>query len=181
MKKFNEMSKILKITKIAALTVSASLAALALPASLLAQQATVHIEPLHLQGPLPLQQQTAKAVIRDYLQSWQSFSTALDQNRPDLLDPDFVGTAHEKLTDAIQQQAALGLHTRYQDASHDLSIVFYSPDGLSVQLIDHVEYQQQVFDHDKLLTTQQVHVRYIVVLTPAELRWRVRIFQSEAE
>ena len=157
------------------------LLAVAMPAALFGQQASVHIEPLNLQGPLPLQKQTASAVIRDYLQSWQSFSAALDQNRPELLDRDFVGVAKDKLMNTVHQQAALGIHTRYQDRSHDIRITFYSPDGLSIQLIDTVEYEEQVLDHDKILTTQQAHVRYIVVLTPAELRWRVRVFQEESK
>ena len=81
----------------------------------------------------------------------------------------------------MQQQAALGIKTRYHDRSHDLRIVFYSPEGLSIQLIDNVEYDEQVIDHDKVLTTQRVRARYIVVLTPAEVQWRVRIFQGEPE
>jgi hypothetical protein len=146
-----------------------------------AAQAAVRVEPAHLQGPRPLQEQTQAAVIRDYLQSWQTVNAALDQNNAGLLDRDFVGTARDKLADAIQQQAALGLHTRYQDKSHDLQIVFYSPEGLSIQLIDNVEYDVQVFDRDKVQTTQKVRARYIVVLTPAEVRWRVRVFQAQLE
>jgi len=38
-----------------------------------------------------------------------------------------------------------------------------------------------MLDHDKLQTTQQVRARYIVVLTPAEVRWRVRVFQAQPE
>jgi hypothetical protein len=101
------------------------------------------------------------------------------QNRADLLNEDFVGTAKDKLTDTIQDQAKLGLRTRYRDRSHDLQIVFYSPEGLSLQMIDTVEYDEQVLDHGKLLTTQHVRARYIVVMTPAEARWQVRIFQAE--
>jgi hypothetical protein len=144
-------------------------------------QATVRVEPLTLQGPRQLQEQTRAAVIRDYLQSWQNFSAALEQNRPALLDADFVGTAKDKLTDTIQQQAALGIRTHYQDLSHDLQIVFYSPEGLSIELTDNVEYNVQVFDHDKVTTTQRVSARYIVVLTPAEVSWRVRVFQAVPE
>jgi hypothetical protein len=33
----------------------------------------------------------------------------------------------------------------------------------------------------KSLGTQQVTTRYIVVLTPSEVRWRVRIFQAQAQ
>jgi predicted PhzF superfamily epimerase YddE/YHI9 len=73
----------------------------------------------------------------------------------------------------------LGIHTRYLERSHDLQIVFYSPEGLSIQLTDTVEYEEQVLDHDKVLATKPIRKRYLVVLAPAEVRWRVRIFQAE--
>ena len=107
--------------------------------------------------------------------------TALDKNDAGLLDQDFIGTARDKLAEGIQQQAALGIHARYQDKSHDIQIVFYSPEGLSIELTDDVQYDVQVLDHDKVQTTQQVRARYIVVLTPAEVRWRVRVFQAQFE
>jgi hypothetical protein len=144
-------------------------------------QTSVRVEPANLQGPRPLQEQTGTAAIRDYLQSWKSLRISLEQNRADLLDPDFVGTARDKLTRTIQEQAELGIRTSYQDRSHDLQIVFYSPEGLSMELIDKVEYDVQVFDHEKLQTTQRVNARYLVILTPAEVRWRVRIFQVALE
>ena len=153
----------------------------AMPGALLAAEPVVHVEPPHLHGPRELQDQTATAVVRDYLQSWQSLTAALRQNRADLLDRDFIGTAKDKLTDTIHEQAALGIHTSYQDRAHNIQIIFYSPDGLSIQLVDNVEYDQRVVDRQKVLTTQHTHTRYIVVMTPAETRWRVRILQSEPE
>ena len=105
----------------------------------------------------------------------------MERNDAGLLDKDFAGTARDKLADTVKQQAALGIHTRYQDKSHDLKIVFYSPEGLSVELTDDVQYDVQLLDHDKVQTTQQVSARYIVVLTPAEVRWRVRVFQAQLE
>ena len=89
-----------------------------------------------------------------------------------------MGVAKEKLADTIRQQAALGIRTHYQDRAHDLQIVFYSPEGLSIELTDTVEYDVQVIDHDKSQMTQRVHAHYIVVLTPAEVRWKVRVFQA---
>ena len=121
--------------------------------TLWADQPSVQVEPPQLQGSRPLEKQTESAVIRDYLRSWQSFRGALDQNQADLLDADFVGTARDKLAETIEEQAKIGIHTRYQDRAHDLQIVFYSPEGLSVQMIDTVEYDEQVLDHDKVLTT----------------------------
>lgn len=146
-----------------------------------AQPASVHVEPTNLQGPRPLEKQTETAAIRDYLQSWQSLRASLEQNRADLLVPDFVGNARDRLTETIQEQALLGIRTRYQDRAHDLQIVLYSPEGLSIQLRDNVDYDVQVIVHDRVQASQRVHARYIVVLTPAEVRWRVRIFQAERQ
>ena len=156
-------------------------ALIACGAAVCAAQADVRVEPAHLQGPRQLQEQTQAAVARDYLQGWETLSAALEHNDAGVLDRDFAGTARDKLADAVKRQAAAGIRTRYQDKSHDIQIVFYSPEGLSIELTDDVQYDVQVLDHDKVQTTQQVHAHYIVVLTPAEVRWRVRVFQAQFE
>ena len=70
-------------------------------------QASVRVEPPNLQGPRPLQEQTAKAAIRDYLDSWTSLSNALQQNRPNCLIRDFIGAAKDKLANTIKEQMQL--------------------------------------------------------------------------
>jgi len=125
----------------------------------------------------PFARSDGESTIRDYLQSRQSFRDALDQNRADLLDPAFVGTAKDKLRGTIQRQAALGIHTRYR--LHDVQIVFCSPEGLSIELTDEGEYDMELLDYRKVKTIQHVSARYVIVLTPAEVQWRVRVFQSE--
>ena len=144
-------------------------------------QPAVRVEPTDSVGSRTLEKRTEAAVIRDYLQAWRSLSGAFEQNRADLLDAYFVGTAKEKLADTIREQAKLGIQTRYRDDAHALQLVFYSPEGLSVQLLDTVEYDVQVLDHDKLQTTQHVRARYVAILTPTEVRWKVRVFQAEPE
>src|ERR1700680_4011761 len=144
-------------------------------------QPSVRIAPTNSVGPRTLEKQTETAVIRDYLQAWHSLSGALDQNRADLLNRDFVGTAKEKLADTIREQAKLGIQTRYRDGKHDIQLVFYSPEGLSIQLVDTVEYDMQLLDHKKLQTTQHVRARYVAFLTPTEVQWKVRVFQAEPE
>jgi hypothetical protein len=143
-----------------------------------ADQSAIHVEPSNLHGPRPLEKQTETAVIRDYLQAWEALRSALEQNRPALLEADFVGTAKDKLAGTIQDQTRLGMRTRYQDRAHDIKVTFYSPDGLSIQLIDNVEYDVQVLDHDKVQGTERVHAHYIALLTPSEVRWRVRVLQA---
>jgi hypothetical protein len=144
-----------------------------------AAQASVRIEPtVDLRGPRALEEQTASAAVLDYLQSWQSLSAALEQNRADLLGTGFAGTALDKLGETVEEQAGAGLHTHYQVSSHDIKIVFYSPEGLSIELTDTAEYDMQVFADGKPITSQHMRVRYIVVLTPAEARWKVHDFQA---
>ena len=145
------------------------------------QQASVRVEPPQLHGSRPIEKQTEAAVIRDYLAAWTSLQSALDQNQAALLDANFVGPARDKLTNTIEEQSKLGIHARYQARSHDLQFVFYSPEGSSIQLIDTVEYDEQVLDHDKVLATKPLRQRYLIVLTPSEVRWRVRLFQADTE
>jgi hypothetical protein len=145
------------------------------------EEPSVRVEPVDPSSPRTLEDQTQQAVVRDYLLAWQTLGSALQANRTDLLDTTFVGVAREKLIDTIREQQKLGIQTHYVDRSHDLKLVFYSPEGLSVQLLDEVEYDVQVQDHDKQLVTRHVRTRYVAVLSPTEVRWKVRIFQAEAQ
>lgn len=147
-----------------------------------AQEPEVREEPPNLHGSHQLDPEgvTEKSVIRDYLESWKSMRKALDSNEASLLLPYFAGTAHDKLADVIKQQAKMGIHTQYVDRSHDLQIIFYSPEGLSIELTDNVVYDQQVMQGGNVLGTQTIHARYLAVLTPGDVRWAVRIFQPES-
>jgi hypothetical protein len=157
------------------------LLAIATPLAFGADQPSVQVKPPDVHGPRPIADQTAEAAVRDYLESWQAMKSALDQNRASLLNRDFEGEAKDKLTAAISGQIKAGIHTKYEDRSHNIQIVFYSPEGLSIQLVDNVEYDQQVFLNGKLLATQPARARYVVVMTPSQVRWRVRVFQAQPE
>jgi hypothetical protein len=143
-----------------------------------AGQPAVRVVPMDSVGPRPVEKQTQSSVVRDYLQAWQTLGSALGGNRADLLDGYFVGVAKEKLADTIREQKNLGMETSYRDQSHDIQVVFYSPEGLSIQLLDNVEYDVEVRDHGKTVGTQHVRTRYVAVLTPTESKWKVRVFQS---
>lgn len=144
-------------------------------------QATIHVESPDQNGTKTLRDQTAAAAIRNYVQAWDSFHAAFENNRADLLDRDFAGTAKEKLIGTIEEQKTMGLRTIYQDHSHDIKIVFASPEGLSLELIDDVEYDVQLIDHDKPGSLQHVTTRYVAVMTPTETKWQVRVFQAIPE
>ena len=143
-----------------------------------ATQPAIKVAPMDAVGPRPVEKQTQASVVRDYQQAWKTMASALAQNRVDLLDGYFVGIAKEKIEDTIREQQNLGIQTTYQDQSHDIQVVFYSPEGLSIQLLDNVEYDIEVRDQGKSVGTQHVRTRYVVVLTPTESKWKVRVFQS---
>jgi hypothetical protein len=153
----------------------------ALAVGVVAAQPSVQVDTSQVQGPRPLEEQTKTAAIRGYLKAWQSMSDALVQNRVDFLNTDFVGTARDKLAATIGDQVKLGIQTRYQDRAHHIQFVFYSPEGLSIELIDQVEYDVQVIAHGRPISTVPVSARYIVVLTPSEVQWRVRVMQASSE
>lgn len=150
----------------------------ALSAVVAAAQASVQVKPPDVSGPRTLEQQTATAAVHNYLQAWASLHSAFQNNDASLLDPDFIGTAKEKLSATIGQQDNLKIRTNYQDRAHTIQIVFYSPEGLSLELTDDVEYDLQLIDHDKPAASQHMKAHYIVVMTPSETRWKVRVFQA---
>jgi hypothetical protein len=162
---------------------AAALAACILAVLLLsaADEPSVRLEPVDPSSPRELEPQTQQAVVHDYLLAWQALNSAMQANEPELLDAAFVGVAKDKLAGTIREQQKLGIHTRYIDQAHDLKLVFYSPEGLSVQLLDTVDYDVQLLDGDKLQGTQHVHAHYVAVLSPTEVRWKVRIFQAQSQ
>ncbi len=142
-------------------------------------QPNVRVAPMDSVGPRPVEAQTQSSVVRDYLLAWKTMDTAMTENRPDLLEGYFVGQAKEKLADTIREQKNIGIRTSYQPKSHDIKVVFYSPEGLSIQLLDDVEYDVDVRKEDQSLGSQHFHGRYVAVLSPTESKWKVRILQGE--
>ena len=142
---------------------------------------SVRVETTDPSSPRELEPQTQQAVVHDYLLAWQTMSNALKSNQTGLLDAVFVGVAKEKLVDTIREQEKLGIQTHYVDRSHDLKFLFYSPEGLSIQLQDTVEYDLELTDHNKQVGTRHIRARYVAVLSPTEVRWKVRILQAEAQ
>ncbi len=146
-----------------------------------APQPLVQVDVPPFFGPRPLEDQTRDAVVRDYLKCWKRMSQALEENNPSVLDAAFTGIAKEKLAGVISQQQKANLTTSYRDRSHHLKFVFYSPEGLSIQVVDDAEYDVEVFDHGKAQATQHVKARYVAVLTPTEVSWKVRMLQADAD
>jgi len=144
-----------------------------------ADKPSVRVGSMDSVGPRAVEKQTQLSIVRDYLLAWQSLARALAQNRPASLDDSFTGIARDKLADTIREQSKLGFQTHYRDTTHNLQVIFYSPEGLSIQLLDDVEYDIELYEKGKLLGTQHVRSRYLSVLTPTESKWKVRIFEAQ--
>ena len=129
-------------------------------------------------GPRQVEESTQQAVARDYSAAWKSLSQALEQNRADLLNANFVGIAREKFGNAIADQQKNGLRRRYIDRGHNAKVVFYSIDGSAMQIRDTAQLEIQLLDGDKILSSETATVNYIALLTPAETSWRVRVLEA---
>ncbi|MGE5113293.1 MAG: hypothetical protein ACM3JB_20710 [Acidobacteriaceae bacterium] len=130
--------------------------------------------------PREVEDQTKDSVVRDYGKAWQSLEQALEDNRPDLLDANFVGYAQERWLQTIKAQKAAGLSRRIMDHGNQLQVLFYSADGSAIQLRDTAQLEIQYRDGSKVVQKQSLSAHYLVLMTPAENSWKVRVLQEIA-
>jgi hypothetical protein len=121
---------------------------------------------------------TRQKIVHDYAAAWQTLVTALEQNRAELLNDYFTGFAKKEFMRTITEQAGIGIHRHYVDQGHKLEALFYSPDGGVIQLQDNAEYEVQIFDGAKLLHSEKITARFLVLMTPTADRWVVRLLQD---
>ena len=146
-------------------------------ACLAADGPRVQFDTSHI-GPRQMEDVTGRNIPRDWGRAWQTLAAAYAQNRPDLLGHYFTGFAQQKLTAGIVAQEKTGLRTRYIDHGHKLAAYFYSPDGGVMQLQDDAQYEVQIYDGAKLLSSERTTARFLVLMTPAADRWMVRLLQN---
>jgi aminopeptidase N len=128
--------------------------------------------------PRAVEESTAVALQRDYAHAWQSLLSALAENRADLLDENFTGGAHQHWQEAIHAQQQNGLSRRIIDHGHRMRVTFYSLDGSAVEAVDVADLEIEYRDGGKLLSSERIQARYLVLLTPAENSWKLRILQE---
>jgi len=130
-------------------------------------------------GPRDLssEEQTQKAIVRDYGKAWKTLNEALSANNPQLLGDVWVGVAKDKWLSQIKDQKTSGLSTKYIDRGHKLDALFYSAEGSALQLRDTAQVETQVLDGGKVVGSDTATVHYIVVMTPTVDHWQVRVSQ----
>jgi len=142
-----------------------------------AEPPSVHLDSSSV-APRQIEDNTENAIIRDYARAWQSLTSALSENRTDVLAVDFVGDAQDQLGQRVSEQQKAGLHTRYIDHGHSLQALLYSQDGSAMQLRDTARLEVQLLDGDKVIHSDRFTQNYLVVMTAAENRWKVRVLQE---
>jgi hypothetical protein len=125
-------------------------------------------------APRELEQATGESLVREYATAWKNLATALDENRTDLLNDDFVGTAKSRLEDEIASQRKNSLHQRTVDHGHQVDAVFYSSDGSAIELRDTAQLETQLLDGGKVVASRETPVHYLALLTVSDGRWKVR-------
>jgi hypothetical protein len=107
-------------------------------------------------APREVEEQTAKAIVRDYGNAWTALGKALEQNRIDQLGDLWVGFARQQLGEAIDRQKQSGLRIRYVDHGHKLEGFFYSPEGSALELRDTAQLERRVLDGDKIIASDSL-------------------------
>ncbi len=130
-------------------------------------------------GPRQVEDQTQQSIVRDYGKAWQNLEQALEKNQPDLLGASFAGFARQRWTETVAQQAKAGISRKFVDRGHQLKVVFYSVEGSAMELEDAAQFEVQYLDGGKVLHSEQLTAHYLVLMTPAENSWKVRILQEE--
>ena len=129
-------------------------------------------------GPRQLESSLQRSIPADYAKAWQTLSEALQGGDPSVLDRYWTGVAHDKLQRLVQDQISTNVQVRYIDRSHRLQAVFYPTDGAALLLHDTAQIEIQVLSAGKLIHTENVTEKYVVLMTPSQDRWLVRIFQT---
>lgn len=129
-------------------------------------------------GPRQVEDQTVQAIQRDYSAAWKSLAQAVDENRADLLNANFVGSAKDQAAQLITSQKENGLHQRYVDHGHSAQVTFYSLDGSSMLVHDTAQMEIQQLDGSNVVHSEQVTVHYLALMTPAENSWKVRVLET---
>ncbi len=128
--------------------------------------------------PREVEDQTQQSIVRDYGKAWQSLEQALENNRADMLNANFVGYARDRGGATVSEQAKAGTSRRVLDRGHQLQVVFYSVEGSAMELRDTAQFEVQYLDGGKVVHSERVTSQYAVLMTPAENSWKVRILQE---
>ncbi len=128
-------------------------------------------------GPRELEEQTEHSIVRDYGRAWSTLQSALDSNDAGVLQQYFVGIAKDKFAQAVAEQQKSGVRVRYQVRSHALKVVFYSPEGSAIEARDTAQLEMQVLDGGSVVHREKLTQPYLVLFTPAEDRWKVRLLE----
>ena len=128
--------------------------------------------------PRQLEDTTQQAIVRDYGSAWKSLENSLSSSANSALDANFTGTALDELQSRIAAEKKTGIHTHYVDRGHKLEAIFYSPEGSAMQLHDTADVEIETYDGGKLLSSKPATLHYVVLMTTAEDRWKVRLLQA---
>src|SRR3954470_7045577 len=82
--------------------------------------------------PRTIEDQTQRALEKQYAAAWTSLAQALDENRADKLNAAFVGAARDEFAGQIDQARKSSLSSKITGLHHDVQAVFYSPEGTAI-------------------------------------------------
>jgi hypothetical protein len=129
--------------------------------------------------PREVEETTQKSITREYSTAWKTLVDALANNRPDRIGESFVGPAEDELRKQIDEQKNNQLSTRTVDRGHKLDVVFYSPEGSTLQLRDTAQLERQYLSGGRVIHSENITQNYLVLMAVTGDRWKVRVLQEQ--
>jgi hypothetical protein len=129
--------------------------------------------------PREVEETTQKSVTREYSTAWKTLIDALENNHLDRIGASFVGTAEDQLRKQIEEQKTSRLSTRIVDHGHKVDVVFYSPEGSTMQLRDTAQLERQYLNGGRIVHSENITQKYVVLMAVTGDRWKVRVLQEQ--
>jgi hypothetical protein len=129
--------------------------------------------------PREVEETTQKSITREYSTAWKTLADALANNRPDRISESFVGSAEDQMRKQISEQMNNQLSTRIVDRGHKLDVVFYSPEGSTMQLRDTAQLERQYLSGGRVVHSENITQNYLVLMAVTGDRWKVRVLQEQ--
>ena len=138
----------------------------------------VRVAPMDSVGPRTMEAQTQASVIRDYLMAWQTMNATLTQTGRTCWMQCLSEKRKRSSARLFTSSCASELRQATCPSRTTSALCFIRRKELSIQLLDEVEYDVNVWKGEQFLGLEHVRARYVAVLSPSETRWKVRMFQG---
>ena len=131
----------------------------------------------------PIEDQTLKAVEKDYISAWNVRNLAYTTNDMYGIEDYYTESARKKINNTLKLNTKNGTTLKTTTIKHNPTVNFYSTDGKLIVFTDrNVEQYQEVYSNKELVGTYHIAPSYKVMMLLEDGFWRIRhLVEIESE